>query len=65
MDMDIRHDLHSYQDGERVKTPPAFYILKPAQRNIFIKFLKGVKFLDGFTANLGRYITPNGSKVQG
>ena len=48
-----------------VKTPPATYVLKTAQRSIFCKFLKGVKFLDGFAANLGSYITVDGSKVQG
>ena len=63
--MGIRCKLHPYQEGHVVKTPPAFYVLKAAQRSTFCKFLKGVKFLDGFTANLGRYITPNGSKVQG
>jgi hypothetical protein len=48
-----------------VKTPIAFCVLKPAQGNTFSKFLKGVKFPNGFAANLRRYITANGSKVQG
>ena len=48
-----------------VKTPPAWYVLKPAQRIIFCKYLRGVKFSDGFAANLGSYITADGSKVQG
>ena len=48
-----------------VKTPPAWYVLKPAQRIIFCKYLRGVKFLDGFAANLGGYTTVDRSKVQG
>ena len=42
-----------------------WYVLKPAQRITFCKYLRGVKFLDGFAANLGSYITANGSNVQG
>ena len=47
------------------KTPPAWYVLKPAQRITFCKYLRSVKFPDGFAANLGSYITVDGSKVQG
>ena len=65
VDMGIRPKLHPYQEGHVVKTPPATYVLKTAQRSIFCKFLKGVKFPDGFADNLGSYITADGSKVQG
>ena len=63
--MGIRSGLHPYQEGHVVKTPPAFYVLKAAQRSTFCKFLKGVKFPDGFAANLESYITTDGSNVQG
>ena len=63
--MGIRRKLHPYQEGHVVKTPPAWYVLKPAQRIIFCKYLRGVKFLEGFAANLGGYTTVDRSKVQG
>ena len=63
--MGIRRKLHPYQESHVVKTPPAWYVLKPAQRITFCKYLRGVKFPDGFAANLGSYITADGSKVQG
>jgi hypothetical protein len=64
-DMSIRPHLHYYQDGNMVKTPQAFYVLKPAQQSAFCKFLNGIKSLEGYVANLGRYIAPDGSKLQG
>ena len=63
--MGIRSGLHPYQEGHVVKTPPVWYVLKPAQRITFCKYLRSVKFPDGFAANLGSYITADGSKVQG
>jgi hypothetical protein len=33
--MGIRHKLHPYQEGHVVKTPPAWYVLKAAQRITF------------------------------
>jgi hypothetical protein len=45
--------------------PQAKYVLTPAQRITFCKFLKGVKFPDGYAANLARYISADGLKVQG
>ena len=63
--MCIRSGLHPYQEGHVVKIPPALYVLKVAQQSTFCKFLKGVKFPDGFAANLGSSIIVDGSKVQG
>ena len=63
--MGIRRKLHPYQEGHMVKTPPAWYVLKLAQQIIFCMYLRGVKFPDGFAANLGSYITADSSKVQG
>ena len=34
------------------------------QRKQFCKFLKGIKFPDGYASNLARYISDDGSKVQ-
>ena len=63
--MGVRRKLHPYQKGHVVKTPPAWYVLKLAQQIIFCMYLRGVKFPDGFAANLGSYITADSSKVQG
>jgi hypothetical protein len=45
--------------------PDAFYVLNKENKVKFCKFLKGVKFPDGFAANLGRFISADGSKFQG
>jgi hypothetical protein len=62
-DMDIRHDLHLQQDGNSVMKPDAPYILTKENKLKFCKCLKGVKFLDGFAANLGRFISVDGTKL--
>ncbi|XP_066334495.1 uncharacterized protein [Miscanthus floridulus] len=41
------------------------YVLAKDQKIEFYKFLKGIKFPDGYAANLARYISEDGSKVQG
>ena len=64
-DMKLREELWCIQDGKMVKMPQAKYVLTPAQRITFCKFLKGIKFPDGYAANLARYISADGSKVQG
>jgi hypothetical protein len=35
------------------------------QKVQFCRFLKGIKFLDGYVANLARYISEDGSRVDG
>ncbi|XP_066391785.1 uncharacterized protein [Miscanthus floridulus] len=51
--------------GNSVIAPPAPYVLGKDQKIAFCKFLKGIKFPDGYAANLARYITADGSKIQG
>jgi hypothetical protein len=63
--MGIRPELHLKQDGNSVTAPPAPYVLGKDQKIEFCKFLKGIKFPDGYAANLARYISEDGSKVQG
>jgi hypothetical protein len=41
------------------------YLLGKQQRVEFCKFLKGIKFPDGYAANLARYISENGARVVG
>lgn len=64
-DMGIRPELHLQQDGNSVTVPHAWYVLKKDQRIEFCKFLKGIKFPDGYAANLARFISADSSKVQG
>jgi hypothetical protein len=45
--------------------PDTFYVLNKENKVKFCKCLKGVKFPDGFVANLVRFITANGTKLQG
>ncbi|XP_066316152.1 uncharacterized protein [Miscanthus floridulus] len=51
--------------GNSVTAPPAPYVLGKDQKIEFCKFLKGIKFPDGYVTNLARYISEDGSKVQG
>jgi len=64
-DMGIRHHLHLQQHGNTVKMFDAPYVLNKESRIRFCKFLKDVKFPQGYAANLGRYISADGTKVQG
>ncbi|XP_066396301.1 uncharacterized protein [Miscanthus floridulus] len=64
-DMGIRPELHLQQHGNSVNAPLAPYVLGKDQKIEFYKFLKGIKFPDGYAANLARYISEDGSKVQG
>jgi hypothetical protein len=45
--------------------PDAFYVLNKENKVKFCKCLKGVKFPDGFAANVGRFISADGTKLQG
>ncbi|XP_066341633.1 uncharacterized protein [Miscanthus floridulus] len=58
-------DLWKGQHGNSVTAPPAPYVLGKDQKIEFCKFLKGIKFPNGYAANLARYISEDGSKVQG
>ena len=63
-DMGIRPELHLQQDGNSAyRAPPGPYVLGKDQKVQFCNFLKGLKFLDGYAANLARYISEDGSRV--
>ena len=64
-DMGIRHEFHLREDGDGCRMPEAFYVLNKENRTRFCKFLKGVKFPHGYAANLGRFISADGTKLQG
>jgi hypothetical protein len=64
-DMDIRPQYHGMQQGTSLKLPEARYVMKEKHRAEFCKFLKGVKFSDGYATNLTKSISADGTKVVG
>jgi hypothetical protein len=64
-DMKIRPELHLKQVGTTVSAPSAPYVLGKDQKIAFCKFLKGIKFPDGYAANLSNYISADGSRLVG
>ena len=47
----IRQELHLYKYGKRLMKPAAEYTFSEANRRKFCRFVKFVKFLDGFASN--------------
>ena len=64
-DMNIRPQYHGVQQGTSLKFPKAHYVMTEKHRVEFCKFLKGVKFPDGYAANLAKSISADGTKVVG
>ena len=62
-DMNIRPEYHSVQQGTALKFLEARYVMKEKHKVEFCKFLKGVKFPDGYAANLPKSISAYGTKV--
>ncbi|XP_030936487.1 uncharacterized protein LOC115961691 [Quercus lobata] len=64
--MNFRHTLHLKQrpDGSYDK-PRAFFSLSPNERDGFYDFLKSVKYLDGYTANISRSVNAKNSRLSG
>ena len=64
-DMKIRPQYHGVQQGTSLKFLEAHYVMVEKHEVEFCKFLKGVKFLDGYAANLAKSISADGTKVVG
>jgi hypothetical protein len=62
-DMNIRPQYHGVQQGTSLKFLEAHYVMTEKQRAKFCKFLKGVKFSDGYVANLAKSISADGTKA--
>ena len=62
-DMNIMPQYHCMQQDTLLKFPEAHYVMIEKHRAEFCKFLKGVKFLDGYAANLVKSISADGTKV--
>ena len=64
-DMNIRPQYHGLKQGTLLKFLEAHYVMTEKHRAEFCKFLKGVRFLDGYAANLAKSISADGTKVVG
>ncbi|XP_026448702.1 uncharacterized protein LOC113348969 [Papaver somniferum] len=64
-DMNIRPELHLKRKGEKFIKPPASYALTTEQRKEFCRFLKSVKFPDGYASNIARSANVDDGKVSG
>ncbi|KAL2474434.1 Transposon protein [Abeliophyllum distichum] len=65
MKLNIRHELHLYEDKERLMKPAVEYTFIDADRQKFCNFIRKVKFPDGFASNLRKNVTPNESQIIG
>ena len=64
-DMNRRPQYHGMQQGTSLKFLKAHYVMTEKHIAEFCKFLKGVKFLDGYSSNLAKSISADGTKVVG
>ncbi|KAL0541299.1 hypothetical protein IC582_021341 [Cucumis melo] len=64
-DLKIRRDLHLVEVGNRLVKPYASYTLTSSKRVEFCKFLKLVKFPDGFVSNISRCVYEREGKISG
>ena len=51
-DLNIRKDLHLQRQGTKLVKPHVAYTLTTSEKLDFCKFLKSVKFPDGFVSNI-------------
>ena len=61
----IRSELHLYEDGNKLMKPAAKYTFSEANRRKFCRFVRSVKFPDGFASNLSKNVPPNDSQIVG
>ncbi|KAL5583461.1 hypothetical protein UlMin_015903 [Ulmus minor] len=61
----IRSELHIYEDGNRLMKPAADYTFSEANRRKFCRFVRSVKFPDGFASNLSKNVAQNDSSIIG
>ena len=61
----IRPDQHPVLEKAKYTLPPALYSLGKDDKEILCKFLHGVKFPDGYAANIRRCVDVNGCKLSG
>ena len=64
-DLNIKHKLYLYKDGDKWLKPPMAYTLTPSKRKLFALFLNSIKFPDGFASNLKKDVTTTDRKLTG
>ncbi|KAL2455107.1 Uncharacterized protein Adt_45554 [Abeliophyllum distichum] len=64
-DMKIRKELHLIKRGDKWMKPHAAYTLSADERKKFCKFLKSVKFPDGYAANISNNVSEDDGKISG
>ncbi|XP_026383104.1 uncharacterized protein LOC113278498 [Papaver somniferum] len=63
--MNIRPELQLKREGYKFTKPPASYTLTIDQRREFCRFLKSVKFPDGYEANIARSANVDDGNISG
>jgi hypothetical protein len=63
--MNIRHKKHYVDHGNRSRNKDAPYVLNTNNKKRFCNFLKGVKFPEGYEANLAKSMSADVTKVVG
>ena len=63
--MGIREELHPIPYGEYLELPSACYTLSVNEHKVFCKFVKEVKFLDGYSSNIARCVNLKNQKISG
>ena len=61
----IRSELHIYEDRNKLMKPAAEYTFSEANRRKFYRFVRLVKFPDGFASNLSKTVASNDSRIIG
>lgn len=66
-DMGIRDDLHlrPVEGTESWEMPEAWYTMTKEERIALCEFIKAVRFPDGYASNLVKYVSADGTKLQG
>ncbi|GAB2270553.1 hypothetical protein Dimus_038857 [Dionaea muscipula] len=63
--MNIRPELHPIEKDNKFVIPGASYTLPKKEKHMFCKFLKEVKFPDGFSSNISRCVNLKDEKISG
>ena len=61
----IRQELHLYEDDNKLIKLTAEYTFLEANRIKFCRFIRSIKFLDGFAFNLSKNVVPNDNRNVG
>ena len=63
-DLKIKKDLHLIEVDKRLVKSHTSYTLTSSEQVEFCKFLKSVKFSDGFVSNISRCVNERGENIR-